>query len=305
MVGDELSVELFLWGTAFAFGLAAVTMAGSGRTLIIRALWVAAVTFLSAALLWPFADKLPNLKAFVEGLSANHIALNILGILIFSLLVFDFRLRSKGNARYGEHLDTAREEAARRDIVQTMTSLARDSDKGLKAANDKITGLENNTIRNNQRILGYDRDFPLLMQTVLEQLALSLLSCIQEHPRFSQTLLELNPELAEAERKSAEDYCSEVNRILGSTQWGIYIRSIIGNSEGLGEHKLRSIPNDERPQNIDPLDLRRYMIAKVKCENLWAFVQSQRHEAADRYLSHLNFLKQRQHEREYANNAPH
>ena len=95
MQGDELAVGLFLWGTCFAFGLAAVTLVDSGRRILIRSLWGVSAFFLVAALLWPtLAERWPSLKISVENFTSARIALNVLGLAIFCLLLLDFGLRS-------------------------------------------------------------------------------------------------------------------------------------------------------------------------------------------------------------------
>lgn len=92
MQGDQLSIWLFLWGTAVAFGLAALTLVDSNRTFLVRGLWTTASVFLIAALALPVVlDFWPALKTEIEKFTPNSAAFYVLGLSIFALLVIDFR----------------------------------------------------------------------------------------------------------------------------------------------------------------------------------------------------------------------
>lgn len=53
MSGDDLTIALFLFGTAIAFGLTAVTLAGwTNRALVVSLFGVAAILFV-CAIFWP------------------------------------------------------------------------------------------------------------------------------------------------------------------------------------------------------------------------------------------------------------
>ena len=138
------------------------------------------------------------------------------------------------------------------------------------------------------------------METVIEHLALSLLSTIPEPPKFA-AFKQLTFDQMKEESTVADNYADDVRRLLNDTQWGMDVRSIIAGAPGAGEEALREIPHSERPPDIDPLDLRRYMIAKTLCQRLWIFVRVQRIEGRDKYRNYLSFLKQRSQDRRTAN----
>jgi hypothetical protein len=157
----------------------------------------------------------------------------------------------------------------------------------------KFGAVEKNLNHNNQKILGYDHDFPALMEITLELLALSILfDAIPKAPAFTPEIANLNHAQMRIESDEARVYFSEVRRRLSSTQWRSDINSIISDAAILGEQELRQIPAEARP-NIDPLDLRYYMIARKTCDQINSFVEYERKEAATKYISHLDRLRQR------------
>ncbi len=100
MQGDDLAVFGILWGTAIAFALAAVTMIDSSRKKILSALWAIAGLFLVTALLWRWiAEKWPQAKTVAQFVSGNELAIDVVGLAIFCLLVWDFRTRQRWLAK--------------------------------------------------------------------------------------------------------------------------------------------------------------------------------------------------------------
>jgi hypothetical protein len=96
MTGEDLAIFGILWGTGFAFALAAVTMLDSGRKKLVNWLWGVGGAFVLGALLWPWiADTLPALKGFMLRLSENGLVIKGLGVAIFVLLGFDILIRSR------------------------------------------------------------------------------------------------------------------------------------------------------------------------------------------------------------------
>ena len=61
--------------------------------------------------------------------------------------------------------------------------------------------------------------------------------------------------------------------------------------ELLGEAELREIPKERLP-NINPLDLRLYMIGRKTCQQIDAFIQAHRQDAVSRYTEYLGRLRQ-------------
>jgi hypothetical protein len=140
MSGDGLSVGLFLWGTAFAFGLTAVTLVDSGRKALLRVLWGGAGVFLVAALVFPFAlAQWPSLQRFEVG----PVLANLLGLLIFGLLVLDFGLRSgwfpaRRNIRNAGPYDDSELRRMVSDLSELHTKSTIQLSNMIGAANDVI-----------------------------------------------------------------------------------------------------------------------------------------------------------------------
>ena len=336
----DLAVVGIFWGTAIAFALWAITMVDSGRKRLLTGLWAIAAAFLVAAIAWPWAaERWPALKAAVENVTANKIAINLMGTAIFCLLGLDFGFRSgwfgkfgkgRGTLIKGDENSETIEQLKRQvstlqgqldsipavtpyddsDLRSAMAEVIRKvssneggvigyqhmTDEALEQIREglkKFEGVEKNLIRNNQRILGYDQDIPAFMEIVLELLALSILfDAIPTIPLFTRDISDLTHEEMRLESENARAYQTEVKKALSSTQWGSTIRSIMTDAVVLGEEDLRKIPDEGRP-NIDPLDLRYYMIARRTCEEIDAFIQSERKESTSKYISYLDRLRQR------------
>ncbi|MGY4405281.1 hypothetical protein [Bradyrhizobium sp. USDA 3315] len=339
MQGDDLAIFGILWGTAIAFALAAVTMVDSGRKKILTALWAVAGGFLLLALFWPWiAEKWPALREWANGLAENRMVLNLTGTAIFSLLFLDFGLRSGWLGKTKRHIrDESAHQAvealqARFDLLpvapQQLAAPYDDSDvrnaldevrqfnanqivqmhtteKALGELRDgvsKIAAIERNLIRNNQKLLGNDRDLPATMETLMESLALSILfNAVPPVPAFSD-IDDLDRATMKAESEKAIAYRNEVRNVLSNTQWRSEVNAILADANIMGEEDLRNIPEDRRP-NIDALDLRHYMIARNACLRLNALINSERSEAASKYISHLERLRQKFWERQQIDRA--
>jgi hypothetical protein len=183
------------------------------------------------------------------------------------------------------------------DLVSLISDMQRKALDEIREEVKKIGGLEKNLIRNNQKISGYERDIPAMMEIMMEHLALSILfNAMPSLPSFTPKIIDLNAASMAIERKEADRYCDEIRNILGNTQWGRDVRSIIASAEGHGEHALRNIPQNERP-DIDTLDLRLYVIAKTRSEMLTWFIQAQRKEAASKYINYLDFIRRKREDR--------
>ncbi|MBR0868388.1 hypothetical protein ACVIWV_009949 [Bradyrhizobium diazoefficiens] len=340
MQGDDLAIFGILWGTAIAFALAAVTMVDSGRKRILAALWGVSGGFLIVAVFWSWiAEKWPALRELANGLAENRFALNLVGTAIFSLLLLDFAFRSGWLGKTKHHRDESAHQAvqalqARFDLLSVSSAAHDDSEvrsllEGLQkntSQNEaaltgfmhiskrsfdnifedlkKITEIERNVQRNNIKIVGYDSDLPATMEILMETLGLSILfDALPEPPSFEPDIADLNHRLMQEETAKAFEYQTETKRILSSTQWRADIASIISDSVLLGEDELRRIPEEGRP-NIDPLDLRHYMIVRKTSEQIAAFVQSERKEAASRYVGYLERIRQRYWDRRQIDRNP-
>ena len=94
MSGDDLTIALFLFGTAIAFGLTAVTLAGwTNRALVVSLFGVAAVLFI-CSIFWPvIGENWIGLKRFFQALIANYFGFRAIGLIIFLMFCFDFAIK--------------------------------------------------------------------------------------------------------------------------------------------------------------------------------------------------------------------
>jgi hypothetical protein len=191
-----------------------------------------------------------------------------------------------------------------KELDAVLSTYMGDIEKTIRQIQETLGQTNKNLMSNNQRIVGYDRDIPVMMEIMMEHLALSILfNALPALPSFTPDITDLDATKMVVERKSAETYSGEVRSVLGDTQWGMHVRSIIASAEGDGEHVLRNIPEHERPA-IDTLDLRLYIIARTRCFMLHAFIQAQRREAASKYVGHLDFMRRRREERRILDGNP-
>jgi hypothetical protein len=93
MSGDDLTIALFVFGTAIAFGLTAVTLAGwTNRALVVSLFSVAAILFV-CSIFWPtIGENLVGLKWFLQALIANYFGFRAIGLVIFLMFCFDFAI---------------------------------------------------------------------------------------------------------------------------------------------------------------------------------------------------------------------
>jgi hypothetical protein len=314
MQGDDLGIFGILWGTAIAFALAAVTMVDSGRKKILAALWGAAVLFLASALAWPWiAEKWPGAKAFAQFVSGSQLAIDLVGLVIFSLLVLDYRFR-RAPKKYPFDLVGLNEKV--KDLVSRPAIAAYDDNelrRLLKNADDRVTNqavvttqlfhanedlklkielLEKNTTRNNGKLHELDREMLFVMDAVMEHLAHALLfNSIPPAPDLLP-VTDLSPQNIDAQCKVATTYGETVRQALSDTQWGAAIRNVYHSADGQAELFVRQIPNDERPKDIDPYDFRQYAIERIKSENAAELVRLARLEALGKYRSLLSQLRE-------------
>jgi hypothetical protein len=96
MSGDDLTIALFLFGTAIAFGLTAVTLAGwTNRALVVSLFGVAAILFV-CSIFWPtIGENWIGLKRFFQALIATYFGFRAVGLLIFLMFCFDFAIKMR------------------------------------------------------------------------------------------------------------------------------------------------------------------------------------------------------------------
>ena len=314
MVGDDLSILLFCLTLFVAFAVEAV----KAETKIRRFAFAGfAAPFLFGGLLWEKLKGIwPPLTEWVTRIATDPVSWFVLFMFIIAAITFARPRRMvaipDSNDVTGAIESLEREFAFLKgqldavptaipldnsDLVSLIGDMQRKALDEIREEVKKIGGLEKNIIRNNQKILGYERDIPAMMEIMMEHLALStLFNAMPSLPSFTPEIIDLNATSMAVERKDADRYCDEIRNILGNTQWGMDVRSIIASAEGHGEHALRNIPQNQRP-DIDTLDLRLYVIAKTRSEMLTWFIQAQRKEAASKYINYLDFIRRRREDR--------
>jgi hypothetical protein len=85
-----------------------------------------------------------------------------------------------------------------------------------------------------------------------------------------------------AERKEFFKLETDFIRTVRSKVYGSmrssFVEETLRNAEMEAEHDLRKIPSNERPADLDPLDLNKYVVAETQCMRLVALLISQREE---------------------------
>jgi hypothetical protein len=94
MSGDNLTIALFLLGTAITLAVTAITLAGwTGRPIVTAFFGLAALFFL-IAVLWPsIGDKSKSLKSLLLSAVSNNFAFGSLALCLFVILFFDFAIK--------------------------------------------------------------------------------------------------------------------------------------------------------------------------------------------------------------------
>jgi hypothetical protein len=152
----------------------------------------------------------------------------------------------------------------------------------------KIPEMHINLIRNNQKLIQYEAEIPAIARALQDQLATVLvLNAVPPYPTLTEHLIDLTPDSMRSEEQMMEQFLADVVRLFADSRWTNDIRDISANADALGEHALRSTPSETRPQQIDALDLRRYMIGRAKCHQLESFFDDQRKKAIEAGVVHL------------------
>src|SRR5262249_48460521 len=152
--------------------------------------------------------------------------------------------------------------------------------------------MEQDIIRNNGKIHNLEAQQARLTSITVETLALSILfNSMPPFPKFNDDIGIADADTLKQEKGGADRYFSSVRRALENTQWGMSLRAIDHEAEIEGERIVREIPPNERPANVDPLELRHYFIARVKCERAAIFIAHERLDALTKYQTYLSLLR--------------
>lgn len=308
MSSDDLSIYLFLWGSAFAFALGAITMVDSKRKVLLWSLWGVASAFLIAALVWPWAaEKWPNVKKAILGVSGNQIALNILGLSVFGLLVLDFLMRRQwlvmgryqtkeaapDNSALNDSLRALLERVGR--IEQLPASATAEDHHQLAVSVENLTkaaGAQANRSIQEGRI---ERDILLLMHFVIYQSTVIMLDGLLEIAPMSgvDAPLRLGGDL-ERNNKLSEEFVTKVRRTLdpGSSRRQRF-EVVMGDAESAAEREIEDIQISERPAGVDPLHMRKWAIVQRQCSRAVAFLDHERGEAYENLRGQRHNLLQR------------
>jgi hypothetical protein len=309
MSSDDLAIYLFLWGSAFAFGLGAITMVDSGRKKLLGALWVAAAAFIVAALGWPWiAEKWPEAKAAAQSISGNQLAIDALGLTVFGLLVLDFVMRRKwlalgpqtakqrgpdneslNNALQGlfervgqiEQLPSAATDEDHRNLAAMVANLA-------KTTNARVDELSSNSQKN--------RDILLLMHFVIYQSTVLMLDDILAVAPPGITIhqpISLGGDWA-IQNAAANEFIDLTRRRLDSGTWRRQnFEGVMTTASSEAEYSLEQTPVSERPSGIDPLALRRWAIAHRQCARAIQFIENEKQEAEQNLRNQRHNLLER------------
>src|ERR1700720_2507745 len=91
LAGDDLTIALFLVGTAITFAAAGMTTAGWKHPVVINGLFVLAGVFFIAGIGWPFLPALKTLSppttAAIQHIATNPVSWFVLFIFIVGVLV--------------------------------------------------------------------------------------------------------------------------------------------------------------------------------------------------------------------------
>jgi hypothetical protein len=175
--------------------------------------------------------------------------------------------------------------------LQMFMHISRESFDQIREDVKKVRELEKNIARNNGKIHEYERAHIVALNSLVEQMSHSLLfDSVPQMPRLC-SFSDLNVENLKVEEEKAKDYWRQIARALTGTQWAHDLDLINQSAESAAQNSIREIPISERPTEIDPLDLLRYAIFKVRCEHCAAFLDDQKSNAYGTYRACLSKLR--------------
>ncbi len=126
--------------------------------------------------------------------------------------------------------------------------------------------------------------------------------CIAAAPAPSKPISELpDYESRVAQRGLWDTYVRDVSRQMdGRTDRALTIASILENASLEAEAMVENTPPDARPVGIDPLEVRRYTIAELRCQRLVAYLMHERGRIAGRVAAaRSNLIERRDRNKSY------
>jgi hypothetical protein len=311
MRGDDLSILLFWITLAVTFGYEAVKAETILRRVILGAL---AGVFLLSGLFWLQIKKIwPPLTESMASIATSPQSWFVLFIFISAILVFG---RPKRPPRASDN-EPSHEDACRDENSEIAAQLARqlselqgqlDSISTVhnattiaavdltKEVREKLDKLEKNTansatVSNPQT----ERDLLMLMHFIVYQSTVLMLDdLLNSAPEgMDNEPLQLGGDFV-LKNVLAKEFVELVRRKLDP---GSYRRSnfesVMHNAEVTAERRLEETPVEQRPNGIDTLALRRWVIAQMQCVCAIEFLQEQKNEAARNILNQRSNLLER------------
>jgi hypothetical protein len=93
--------------------------------------------------------------------------------------------------------------------------------------------------------------------------------------------------------EEATKFIRRVSTSFEGSSRGMEISSILSNASIRAEQHLRTIPPDQRPSNVDPIDLAKYKTVEFQCLILVIFLVAQKVEKKDQMISHRGNIADR------------
>jgi hypothetical protein len=157
--------------------------------------------------------------------------------------------------------------------------------------------------RRNARDKNNANDLLILLHFAVNETTLLLLDdLIRRAPPSAEVTLTPLQELGlhyENEYVSAKEYIRYIRSKIGSrTDRGSNFESIMLTAQAHAELRLEETPPDKRAAGVDPLILRKYLIAHLQCRSALGFLRTERHEVEERLLSQRAQLIERMTQRE-------
>ena len=91
----------------------------------------------------------------------------------------------------------------------------------------------------------------------------------------------------------AEAYVKNVRGTLGQTMRALDFSSVMHEAETQAELEIERIPPEQRPQGIDPLQLRRWAISNLQCARAVVFLRHEKMEMDEKLISQRESLIER------------
>jgi hypothetical protein len=275
LTGDDLSTQYFVAGTAIAILGIAMTQAGWTHRLFVRGMFTVGGLLAICAAFWKsITETFPRISEIANPIGSSSLAWLTLLIVGFGVVFWlDYRAR----------IGTKRPHDARQQEPDAMAL-----NNALQGLFDRVGRIEQlpppvTTVPNPNS----ERDLLILINYAVYQSSLLMLDDLLDVAPQDVTIgpLQLGGDFT-LKNDLSKNFIDTIRRKLEPGSFRrMDFENVMRHAEVNAETQLENTPMDQRPNGVDPLQLRRWAINHLQCLIAIEFLQKQRSEVRDNLLT--------------------